>query len=781
MYTICEKKQCTGCSACYSICPQNAIIMQENEEGFLYPKINQSLCINCGLCKKVCPSLNYKFNNKEKPECYAAMANDEIRKISSSGGAFTVFANYILSKNGIVCGATYNDNMNVEHIIIDNINDLKKMNGSKYVQSNINNCYKQIKEYLLQDKFVLFSGCPCQVAGLTNYLGKQYDKLLTLDLICHGVPSPLVFKKYLEEQYPNEKITNVIFRDKTFGWNTNMHINVSSKEKNNIKYFENDLFFKLFFSNMSLRKNCGTCNYTKFPRTGDVTIADFWGITKDCNDNKGTSLLFINNNKGDKYFNFVKQDFKLVKRKPINLAEKNQVNLKYPSREHPARDQFFKDIKTKTLQQAYDDNLCNNKNVGILNFHWEENNFGAILTSYALSKVVEDLGYNPQNIDYTPTFAKYRLTTNNPYFEKFRNNYLPRTNYFYYPFSLSDLNKIFSHYIVGSDQVWRYEFIKEDLDQYFLNFASEDKNIIAYATSFGCQMDKNNNNIPHNIYKKYLTRFNSISIREQNGVEYCSSLGLDATHVLDPVFLINNDKWNKIIEKCKQPMQKHKIICYSLCEDMTNDIKQLFVKNKKDLNEFSYKNIMDKIDIGEWLYQIKNSELFITDSFHGSCFAIIFNKPFICINKNKQAIERMKSLFEQLGITNNLYESFDDISFQNFKKFDINYDIVNKKIEKLKTISLNYLKNSLLNKNQKNKNEIIQNKLIISKYNAKQAKKNFAYIYCKYIYYCILSNLNLSSKSERYKMKYKLYQERYKKAKFAIKNYRKLKRNIKKL
>lgn len=750
MFNICNKKNCTGCSACYSICPKNAITMEENEEGFVYPVIDTSLCVDCGLCQKVCPSLNYNFSNDKNPKCYAAMAKDEIRAISSSGGAFTVFANYILSNNGVICGAGYDENMNVEHIIIDNINDLKKLNGSKYVQSNINDCYKKIKEYLLKGRFVLFSGCPCQVTGLTNYLGKLYDNLLTLDLICHGVPSPLLFKKYLKEEYPNEKIIDINFRSKINGWNKgyNTIYTRTSKQEYINKDFE-DIYFSAFGCNMSLRKSCYNCKYTKLPRTGDITIADFWGITKDCDDKKGTSLLLINNNNGFKYFNFIKKEFKLLKEKSVKLPINAQPNLRMPSREHPARDDFFRDLNNMSLKEAFKKNICSNKNIAILNFDWEQVNFGAVLTAFALNSYLNNNGYNARNIDYIPHFPWIEEEEENINFKLFKQKYIPNTIECKNLESLKLLNAYFKHFIVGSDQVWRYDFIKKDLDVYFLNFTNPDKNLISCAASFGSDININMSNIPHDLFKQYLSNFNTVTVREQNGLEYCNSLGINAIQVLDPVFLLSNEEWNNIINNSNNLTSTNDIVFYTINPNFKDEILDYIINNKTILNYNTYKNITYKISIENWLYQIKNSKLFITDSFHGVCFAIIFNKQFICINKNETAIIRIKNLLQKLSIKNRLFNSFSDIDIEQILNTQINYNIVNKNIANLtyqmQTILFNAIKYP---HNNQEKKQSIKNKIF--NIQLRIAKKYICNHYLKYIIY---------------KIKYKIY----KKTKYKVK------------
>ena len=214
--------KCTGCGSCYNVCPVDAISMKHDIDGFLVPVIDKELCVLCGKCVSSCPVCNPIFNNNNDPECYAAMAQDEeLRMKSSSGGMFSLFAEEIFKRGGVVSGAAYDDNFLVEHIIIDKIEDLNKLRGSKYLQSDTKKVYRDIKNKLNAGQFALFCGCPCQVGALNTFLGKDYPNLLTIDLMCHGGPSPLLFKKYLAETYPGRELEHFSFRDKSvFGWST---------------------------------------------------------------------------------------------------------------------------------------------------------------------------------------------------------------------------------------------------------------------------------------------------------------------------------------------------------------------------------------------------------------------------------------------------------------------------------------------------------------------------------------------------------------------------------
>lgn len=309
MSKLCSIELCTGCMACYNACGAQAIKIQTNKQGFNYPSIDQNKCIDCGLCSKVCPIL---FPNLQQSllETYGVWSKDSsIQQDSSSGGFFTIAAMWILSKGGIVIGAAFDTNFNVNHIAIDNINELYKLRGSKYIQSNINTIYKEIKKYLDEQKSVLFTGTPCQIAGLKSFLrNKEYPNLYTLDLVCHGVPSNLIFQSYkswLEKKY-NSTIIDYKFRDKKWSW---AKFNVKATFQNMEIYYgkwEEDIFMRGFLREYFLRDSCHHCHYTNLNRLGDITIADFWGYKKEKkeinNKDKGISLLIINTPKGKTIF-----------------------------------------------------------------------------------------------------------------------------------------------------------------------------------------------------------------------------------------------------------------------------------------------------------------------------------------------------------------------------------------------------------------------------------------------------------------------------------------------
>lgn len=305
---ILEKENCCGCGACQNICPKNAISMVLENDGFRYPHIDEEKCINCGLCKNVCPVLNLKKEDENLPDTYACYnKNEKIRMESSSGGMFSLIAEEVLNQNGVIFGAAFDENLEVKHIKIEIKEDLRLLMGSKYLQSDTDKTFREAKEFLEKGKKVFYTGTPCQIEGLKSFLRKDYENLLCGDLICHGVPSKNIFDKYIKNI--GEKIKKVYFRDKeNKGWN-NYQVLIQTENKKIYEDHEKDEFMNEFLSDRYLRESCYNCKFKKKHRISDFTFADFWGINNiapEMNDEKGTSLLFVNSNKGKEIFEKLK-------------------------------------------------------------------------------------------------------------------------------------------------------------------------------------------------------------------------------------------------------------------------------------------------------------------------------------------------------------------------------------------------------------------------------------------------------------------------------------------
>lgn len=299
MIKITDKSSCCGCEACRNVCPRQCITMQEDREGFVYPEVDATACVDCGLCETVCPVL-HPAQRRLPVEVYAARNRDEsVRLASSSGGVFTRLAEWILDRGGVVFGARFNEKWEVVHDYAETREALARFRGSKYVQSRIGDTYRQAERFLKEGRMVLFTGTSCQIAGLKRFLRREYENLLAVDVICHGVPSPKVWRRYLNDltEGAPESISSVSFRDKQAGWR-NFSLKVECEYKSYQANFKFDLFYNLFLENLILRLSCHSCPSKGGRSSSDMTLGDFWGIEQvdpAFDDDRGCSVVLVYN------------------------------------------------------------------------------------------------------------------------------------------------------------------------------------------------------------------------------------------------------------------------------------------------------------------------------------------------------------------------------------------------------------------------------------------------------------------------------------------------------
>lgn len=375
-----QKKLCCGCGACVQICTPKSITLEEDKEGFLYPHVDVSLCVDCGLCEKVCPVIN-QGRSCEPMAVYAAINPDEeIRLQSSSGGIFTLLAESVIAENGVVFGARFDEHWNVIHDYTETQEGLDIFRGSKYVQSRIGNTYGKILQFLKAGRKVLFTGTPCQVGGLKRYLRKEYDNLLTVDFVCHGVPSPKVWQKYLDEEvahlcdknsvssYPissfsgrDALVKGISFRNKVLGWKKYSFVLTLSKataagEQNTVSassIFYDNAYMQAFLDNLSLRPSCYNCPAKAGKSGSDITLGDFWGIENidpPMDDDKGASLVLVNTVKGQELFYTINMTAKAE-----SYAQVFECNscMEVSVTEPKARAKFFRIFNSSGFVAAY--------------------------------------------------------------------------------------------------------------------------------------------------------------------------------------------------------------------------------------------------------------------------------------------------------------------------------------------------------------------------------------------------------------------------------------------
>lgn len=704
--------KCTGCGACKNICPVNAIQFVEDKEGFLFPQIKLNICIHCYKCESVCPVLHPSYNNSVEPTIFAIHAEDNIRSQSSSGGMFTLAAHTVLKKCGIVCGAAFDRHMVLRHQIITTNKNLSKLRGSKYVQSNTGFVFRAIKNALQNKNIpVLFIGTPCQVSGLKAYLRESPTNLYTIDLMCHGVPSQKLFSRYLTEIAKGRKIQNIFFRDKKYGW-TSLNILISFTDGSSYEgTIKTDPYEKGFHANLFLRKSCSDCPFAILPRQGDLTIGDFWGIEAflpSFADAKGTSLVCINNEHGKHLFNESVSDAILSQELTCKWSElRNRTTSIYKS--HDYRTRFFDLINLKALKDAVNNCIEEIYDVGLVGIYTVPN-FGGAITYLALYHVLIDMGFSTLMIE-RPANAKVKVGD-------LSCNYKisPYPKYSLAPIyetkeSMRVLNQKCSTFLVGSDQLFN-DFLYTDMGKWItLDWVSDNKKKIAYAASFGHDFIWSSEETRAEM-AYFMEKFDGFSVREKSGVILArKEFRIDAEWVLDPVFLCEKKHYINLISIAPKEtttkyigayildpnQEKEKIICY---------VTKKFLYPYEIYSEMHYTS--EEISslwnlpvtngkIEARLSSIANSTFFITDSFHGVCFCLLFQKDFIVIVNKKRGATRFISLLSHLGLSERIIETFNDLQEKLNILKPIDYEYVSRIIYYEKVRCLSWLQNALSN------------------------------------------------------------------------------------
>lgn len=376
MIRLASVENCTGCQACYNACTHQALSMETDEESFVQPVINIVRCIECHACERACPVISpIRVEKHRSPKAYAVWSNPD-RTMSSSGGAFSAFARLFLCKNGVVFGAAFDENLRLHHVEIDNCEDLQALRGSKYVQSDIGDTYRSVKNYLRQGRYVLFCGTPCQIAGLKGFLHKNYDNLLLLDLVCHGVPSDDLWQSYISKlstHFAGIAPDGYEFRRRN-GWG--FAPSVSLGDKFHMLFGKDALYMEAFDKNALFRKCCYNCQYATPHRIGDCSLADFWGLGRQGipfkhDMMKGVSLVLVNNEKGAKALSELNNCF--IEQRPLEEALAQNANLNHPSIMNSQREEIIKAFLDPSLSLDKIDKQ----------FHLVDRSFKAIAKKYA--------------------------------------------------------------------------------------------------------------------------------------------------------------------------------------------------------------------------------------------------------------------------------------------------------------------------------------------------------------------------------------------------------------
>lgn len=723
-----KKEHCCGCESCRNACPKQAISMVEDEEGFLYPQVDHALCIDCGICIKKCPTYNDQPANDVVTECYATIAADDaVRARSSSGGLFSQLANRTLQAGGVVFGAAYDGCDTVRHRAVESIEELDALRRSKYVQSSTGDTFAQAKQALDQGRQVLYSGCPCQIAGLYAYLGKDYDNLLTVDLICHGVPSPGLFRRYLKETYPEGSVAEVNFRDKSaFGWSTHMNVYLEDGSVRREKCTD-DPFCHMFQKCLAQRPFCTVCKYTKLPRVADLSIGDWWGIEKydaTLNDGRGTSLALVNNAKGRAAFDEIKGAMVRCEEFSLSFARPRNYNIDRPFGVHSQRKRFFKLLKMQPFAKAAQSCLNNHYDVGVYGL-WYGENYGSILTYYGLVKVLESMGLsalmiaNPLGSAQGDTLEPTQFAQRQGYSISMRRS-LSR---------MGELNEFCDSFVLGSDQLWNPGLFRPYGYSYFLSFVNPDRKRIAYGTSFGKATHKIDETTKNRMRYEF-SKFDAVSARDDFSRdlvknEYCH----DAVKVLDPAILCDSAHFYALAAQASEPAcvagemprlaDGGYLFAYILdpgdttLDDLAAIAEQagMFVVVSIDMNPRKLEAnraffaggesrgvfVLDNPQVEQWLYAIEHADATLTDSFHGMLFSFAFEKRFAAFPNAKRGAGRFIDVMGVLGLEGRRIDGLHGHVDETVKLLatDVDYVNANQRLERERAFSRRWLKDAL--------------------------------------------------------------------------------------
>ena len=742
---------CTGCGACCSICPQGAISMQQDAEGFYIPVVDSAKCNNCMRCEKTCPQLNPKKDRNANPAVYAVRADKETLMKSSSGGAFSILAKYILQKGGYVCGAAFDEDFHGASLIMipksktaDNqvwqIGDtevgnfsfstpsatisveeeLSKLRGSKYVYAKPKNIYREVKEKLDEGKFVLFSGTPCQTAALRNVLGKDYDNLLTVDILCGGAASEKIFAKYVDEISCGKKIKSMRFRPKECGWSYSGIETIFEDGSKHMIHSVKDPYLRGFLNWLYVGNACASCQFAPPPRQGDFSIGDFWNIDRYADDLKfddGISCLLVNSAKAEKIFAEIEKDFDFVRQMPLSFLRRfNRLQEKRPA--HLARARFFSLTERGFSLEKAVDYALGWKFDAALSGCWTVPNYGGELTYYALYKVLNDLGYTTIMVETWLNIPNYNVPKPTAFKE---------SPYAWYDVcrvhkSLEDqreLNARVKNFVIGSDQVWNFQIMKpENIFSWSFEYAADWRKKISYATSFGTGTKFNGTEEHKQRFQNLIKTYSAVSVRERQAVELLKNeFGIEAEHVLDPVLLCDKKHLDDLQKNSTSVADKKYIFTYfvwpapskfgidEFARKMDCGLVNTLGFDKeviKTANTFPQHWRYDYIEnchLENWLYYLAHSSFVLIDSFHGLCLAIIYKIPFLFIRgtmAEDSGFDRISSLLGMLHLEDRVVGNVQEI-FQDFDRYTkpIDWEAVHEILAKEKARCLNWLKAAL--------------------------------------------------------------------------------------
>lgn len=663
---------CTGCSACVFVCPNGALRMHEDAEGFFYPEQDKTLCASCGSCLKACHS-HARGPLPEKtslPPVFAGFAKDAaIRKASSSGGIFSLLAQHVFEAGGWVCGAAFAGDYTVRHIISKDPEDLSALRGSKYVESDLGDVLPRLREILTQEKApVLFAGTPCQVAGLRRFLGRDFAQLLLIDVPCRGVPSRRVFRRYLDEMKGDGEIVFINFRDKTYSghWEQQtFRLDVlfpGAGEKVSIQpLLSRNIYINAFLANISLRPSCTQCPVSRFPGTGDLTLGDCaavraeaafkdqgFDLPESALSGKGLSSIIVNTAKGGRALEAISA--KMGPTVPVKL-DINQYSCHKPGGAHPNRGLFFARLRDCEAPVHYQIRNAmrrpRGRRVGIVTrpVHMH---YGALFSAFALQTLLGSLEYETTLIEL-PSGASWKMRKN---VEQFRKRWPLQSGFVAAPGDLEELNSRFDSFIVSGEGIWSTAEGPHASLPHFLDFAADDKNIVAYGVNIGSPA------WPFNPWQtsarqELAGRFTTVSVLAEADERLIKGfLGRSAHLVADPRLLLAKSQLMEVAAEAD-----------SLVRDSQPGVRSFFTISPATDAALLKAHVAERgsnfVDLSfpaaaamrpeDWLFSLAGAMPLVTDNYDGLALALALQVPFLFLDKKAPSQASALDLMQAAG------------------------------------------------------------------------------------------------------------------------------------
>ena len=693
-----SKRICVGCSACRSVCKFDAIRMSLDSEGFEKAVVSESACKECGACVRVCPQITGPSEGNPSPSSYAVKADAETLAASSSGGAFSLLAEWVLSKDGYVCGTVFDKDLNVVYIMTKDRSVVSRMRGSKYVFSEMSGIYDVIKKALV-DSYVLFVGLPCQVQALKNYLGED-DRLYTVDLLCGGQPSKGIYRRYLSEISAEKPVSSLRFRSKDHTYGTLLIEYADGTEKVSLA----DKYYAAFNRHLIKSNACNGCLFSDTPKPGDLTIGDLWGAERylrDVDPEEGVSVVLVNSEKGEEVFREIEKAVPYVRSVPLGFVKRfNRFGSELPV--HPARRRLYSMLERGcSVRKAIDYCLAGRFDVGIAGL-WRVDDYGGEASYYALFTFLRDKGMEPlliesrsaiQGLPDEPTLLKTRYAVNS------------RARWYKSPTDQGELGARVFNFIAGPGPVWDRRIIGNDvIGCYALDFVSPWRNKISVASVIGTDSYGGSEEELQD-FNALVGRLDKVSVGDESTREVFEKLGIEAKVILDPVFLCDPSCYASLIESSKAVFPDGFVMTYMMhrsidgFEGILDHIGMGTMNVGSSMKDFNVKGGLPQTDVyyvENWLKCIKSASFVLTDSFYAVAFSIIFRKLFIAVVKDSASKGRMQTLLSSLGLERRMFGSYEEALSSGALDENIDYDEVHRKLSALREESESWLLGSLV-------------------------------------------------------------------------------------